>query len=167
MHFSLIKIAYNNFFNAKSHSFIYLPVNENCRLDSFMGRTVKPSPSSSKLGLKSSHVSTNSDSKAESAPHRSQLISLDFSAMGFSVHFLFFNNKNIGIRKLSTASRAENPSEFSISGESAYEVLGVSESSSFAEIKASFRKLAKETHPDVSRSSHRFLQILAAYEVSE
>ncbi|XP_020273768.1 uncharacterized protein LOC109848596 isoform X4 [Asparagus officinalis] len=85
--------------------------------------------------------------------------------MGFSVHFLFFSNKNIGIRKLSTASRAENPSKSSISGESAYEVLGVSESSSFAEIKASFRKLAKETHPDVSRSSHRFLQILAAYEI--
>lgn len=56
---------------------------------------------------------------------------------------------------------------------SAYEVLGVPESSSFAEIKASFRKLAKETHPDMVASgspddaaaSDRFLHILAAYEI--
>ncbi|POO00758.1 Terminal organelle assembly protein [Trema orientale] len=60
-------------------------------------------------------------------------------------------------------------SEFS--GQNAYELLGVSETSSFAEIKASFRKLAKETHPDLaesktdSDSSQRFVQILAAYEI--
>lgn len=60
-------------------------------------------------------------------------------------------------------------SEFS--GHNAYELLGVSETSSFAEIKASFRKLAKETHPDLAESrsdsaaSQRFVQILAAYEV--
>ncbi|KAJ7944495.1 Chaperone protein DnaJ [Quillaja saponaria] len=53
----------------------------------------------------------------------------------------------------------------------AYELLGVPETSSFAEIKASFRKLAKETHPDLAESkndsaaSHRFVQILAAYEI--
>ncbi|KAG0496066.1 hypothetical protein HPP92_000757 [Vanilla planifolia] len=53
----------------------------------------------------------------------------------------------------------------------AYEVLGVSKRSSFEEIKASFQKLAKETHPDVSTSPdegavyQRFLQILAAYEI--
>ena len=57
------------------------------------------------------------------------------------------------------------------SGRSAYEVLSVPETSSPAEIKASFRKLAKETHPDIcsacepSVASRRFLQILAAYEV--
>lgn len=56
-------------------------------------------------------------------------------------------------------------------GETAYELLGVSESSKFAEIKASFHKLAKETHPDLAQSkddansSQRFVQILAAYEV--
>lgn len=55
-------------------------------------------------------------------------------------------------------------------GGNAYELLGVSEASSFAEIKASFRKLAKETHPDLaepkdSSASQRFIQILAAYEV--
>ncbi|KAM0951456.1 putative DnaJ domain, Chaperone J-domain superfamily [Dioscorea sansibarensis] len=52
-------------------------------------------------------------------------------------------------------------------GKSAYEVLGVSESCSGAEIKASFRRLAKETHPDVSPSSDdsTFLEILAAYEI--
>lgn len=55
--------------------------------------------------------------------------------------------------------------------ENAYELLGVSETSSFAEIKASFRKLAKETHPDLAESrndsaeSRRFVQILAAYEI--
>ncbi|CAI0461528.1 unnamed protein product [Linum tenue] len=58
-------------------------------------------------------------------------------------------------------------------GENAYCILGVSETSSFAEIKASFRKLAKETHPDRAESnttdskasSQRFIQILAAYEI--
>lgn len=56
-------------------------------------------------------------------------------------------------------------------GENAYDLLGVSETSSFAEIKASFRKLAKETHPDLvepksdSAASQRFVKILAAYEI--
>ncbi|CAJ1929383.1 unnamed protein product [Sphenostylis stenocarpa] len=55
--------------------------------------------------------------------------------------------------------------------ENAYELLGVTETSSFAEIKTSFRKLAKETHPDLaeasngSSASRRFVQILAAYEI--
>ncbi|KAJ0980267.1 hypothetical protein J5N97_008522 [Dioscorea zingiberensis] len=52
-------------------------------------------------------------------------------------------------------------------GKSAYDVLGVSASSSASEIKASFRRLAKETHPDVSASADdtAFLEILAAYEI--
>ncbi|KNA10188.1 hypothetical protein SOVF_146710 isoform A [Spinacia oleracea] len=61
--------------------------------------------------------------------------------------------------------------EFS-GAENAYEVLGVPENSSFEEIKDSFRKLAKETHPDLVSSSDsdaadskRFVQILAAYEI--
>ncbi|XP_027193476.1 uncharacterized protein [Cicer arietinum] len=55
--------------------------------------------------------------------------------------------------------------------ENAYELLGISETSSLVEIKASFRKLAKETHPDLadsrndSTASRRFVQILAAYEI--
>ncbi|KAG6490259.1 hypothetical protein ZIOFF_051544 [Zingiber officinale] len=73
-------------------------------------------------------------------------------------------------RLLSTADAGAS-GEF-LSG-SAYEVLGVPESSSFAEIKASFRKLAKETHPDMVASgspddaaaSDRFLHVLAAYEI--
>ncbi|XP_057788659.1 uncharacterized protein LOC131005653 [Salvia miltiorrhiza] len=63
-----------------------------------------------------------------------------------------------------------HPPDFA--GRNAYEILGVSPASSFAEIKASFRKLAKETHPDLASSqnhssyaSDRFIQILAAYEI--
>lgn len=66
-------------------------------------------------------------------------------------------------------SRTEStPSEFR--GPNAYDLLGVSQTSSLAEIKASFHKLAKETHPDLadshtySSASNRFIQILAAYE---
>ncbi|KAL5988157.1 hypothetical protein ACLOJK_035920 [Asimina triloba] len=76
----------------------------------------------------------------------------------------------------STASR-EELSDDSALRRNAYDVLGIPETSSFAEIKASFRKLAKETHPDVvvapsggssssdASASRRFVQILAAYEV--
>ncbi|KAK1373330.1 J domain-containing protein [Heracleum sosnowskyi] len=55
------------------------------------------------------------------------------------------------------------------SAKNAYDVLGVSESSSFSEIKSCFRKLAKQTHPDLSPTdpfvSQQFVQILAAYEI--
>ncbi|XP_042025359.1 uncharacterized protein LOC121772358 [Salvia splendens] len=67
-------------------------------------------------------------------------------------------------------AETEPPPDFT--GTNAYEILGVSPASSFAEIKASFRKLAKETHPDLAQSqnhssypSDRFIQILAAYEI--
>ncbi|XP_014627911.1 uncharacterized protein [Glycine max] len=52
-----------------------------------------------------------------------------------------------------------------------YELLGVSETNSFDKIKATFRKLAKETHQDLvepmndSTASRQFVQILATYEV--
>ncbi|PUZ36914.1 hypothetical protein GQ55_9G075300 [Panicum hallii var. hallii] len=66
-------------------------------------------------------------------------------------------------RSASTAA----PADEELAGKSAYEVLGVGETSSNAEIKASFHRLAKETHPDVAAAagSRRFLQILAAYEI--
>jgi len=66
-------------------------------------------------------------------------------------------------RSASTAA----PADKELAGKSADEVLGVRETSSNAEIKASFHRLAKETHPDVAAAagSRRFLQILAAYEV--
>ncbi|CAI9111313.1 OLC1v1011511C2 [Oldenlandia corymbosa var. corymbosa] len=69
-----------------------------------------------------------------------------------------------GNRWLSTKADSI-PSEFR--GSNAYEMLGVSETSSLAEIKASFHKLAKETHPDLadSSASRRFIKILAAYEI--
>lgn len=59
----------------------------------------------------------------------------------------------------------------SFPNENAYEILGVPQTSSFAEIKATFRELAKKTHPDLAESkgdssaAERFIQILAAYEV--
>ncbi|KAF3785438.1 Chaperone protein [Nymphaea thermarum] len=54
--------------------------------------------------------------------------------------------------------------------EDAYQVLGVASNCSSTEIKASFRKLVKETHPDLqfradSAATRRFLQIVAAYEI--
>lgn len=72
-------------------------------------------------------------------------------------------------RCLCSGSTESTRSEFPF--ENAYNILGVPETSSFSEIKASFRKLAKKTHPDLAESknysaaSKRFIQILAAYEV--
>nr|CAB3498104.1 unnamed protein product [Digitaria exilis] len=45
------------------------------------------------------------------------------------------------------------PADDELAGKSAYEVLGVGETSSNAEIKASFHRLAKETHPDVAAAA--------------
>ncbi|KAK2967671.1 hypothetical protein RJ640_030542 [Escallonia rubra] len=95
--------------------------------------------------------------------HRQLLSLLPRSNLSKSLHPDFRGN-----RCLSTRTES-NLSEFA--GRNAYELLGVSETSSFTEIKASFRKLAKETHPDLapsrddSSASHRFVQILAAYEI--
>eukprot|EP01018_Ginkgo_biloba_P040215 Gb_16312 [translate_table: standard] len=51
----------------------------------------------------------------------------------------------------------------------AYEVLGVARNCTDVEIKSAFRKLAKETHPDLHVHSdfmtNRFVHILAAYEI--
>ncbi|CAK7337786.1 unnamed protein product [Dovyalis caffra] len=86
--------------------------------------------------------------------------------MKFSVIVLFLN-PSYGARWLSSNSESSMP-EFT--GYNAYDILRVSENSSLAEIKASFHKLAKETHPDLAHhsnavNSHRFIQILAAYEI--
>ncbi|KZV35473.1 hypothetical protein F511_30463 [Dorcoceras hygrometricum] len=75
-----------------------------------------------------------------------------------------------GKRWQTSGAEWEAKSEFA--GRNAYDILRVSQTSSFSEIKASFRKLAKETHPDValsqshtSSASEKFIQILAAYEI--
>lgn len=61
-------------------------------------------------------------------------------------------------------------------GQNAYQILGVDENSTFPEVKSAFRRLAKETHPDIVSSSgggedasasRKFLLILSAYEVIE
>ncbi|GKU94847.1 hypothetical protein SLEP1_g8282 [Rubroshorea leprosula] len=75
----------------------------------------------------------------------------------------------LGTQWFSTDSDSATRMDFP--GENAYRILEVAETSSFQEIKASFRKLAKETHPDLaqfksdSSASKRFVQILAAYEI--
>ncbi|KAK1439026.1 hypothetical protein QVD17_04841 [Tagetes erecta] len=74
---------------------------------------------------------------------------------------------SIKSRNRSVSTNAEPPE---LSGNNAYDLLGLSQSCSFSEIKASFRKLAKQTHPDLSHqfsnpNPNRFLQILAAYEI--
>ncbi|CAN6817700.1 unnamed protein product [Brassica oleracea] len=81
----------------------------------------------------------------------------------------FFLNPSQGRTRLLSGEAESNRAEFPV--ENAYDILSVSESSSIAEIKASFRRLAKETHPDLigakkdSSTSLRFVQILAAYEI--
>lgn len=81
-----------------------------------------------------------------------------------------FSQPSFRTQRFSTRAGSATQTEFP--GANAYDILGVAETSSFAEIKASFRRLAKETHPDLSdsrsdssASSTRFVQILAAYEV--
>ncbi|KAA8522625.1 hypothetical protein F0562_013014 [Nyssa sinensis] len=84
-------------------------------------------------------------------------------------HLLFCLYPNYGTKRWLSSSGQPTPAEFD--GRNAYDLLGVTETSSFAQIKASFRKLAKETHPDLAHSkndssaSQRFVQILAAYEI--
>lgn len=81
---------------------------------------------------------------------------------------LVYVNPSGGSRWFGNSAESTHP-EFS-GADNAYEVLRVPESSSFEEIKSSFRKLAKETHPDLVSSSEcdsskRFVEILAAYEI--
>ncbi|CAH8317515.1 unnamed protein product [Eruca vesicaria subsp. sativa] len=81
----------------------------------------------------------------------------------------FLLNPSQGRTRFLSGEAESNRAEFPV--ENAYDILSVSESSSIAEIKASFRRLAKETHPDLigakkdSSTSLRFVQILAAYEI--
>ncbi|KAJ3669839.1 hypothetical protein LUZ60_010163 [Juncus effusus] len=105
-----------------------------------------------------------------------------------SIRSLLYSHLTLSLinskRNLSTGHNHNSSDWESFRTKSAYEVLGVSQSSSFSEIKSSFRKLAKETHPDMatnsdcynnngddvvgnrnSDSNNRFLQILAAYEI--
>ncbi|XP_019105584.2 uncharacterized protein LOC104894918 [Beta vulgaris subsp. vulgaris] len=104
--------------------------------------------------------------------HRLNFLSplLEFTPKDKSRYVMQFIYPSQRTRWLGTSAESTHP-EFSAS-ENAYEVLGVPENSSFDEIKASFRKLAKETHPDLVSSSDtdaadskRFVQILAAYEI--
>uniref|UniRef100_A0A2P2KWJ9 Uncharacterized protein LOC105639813 n=3 Tax=Rhizophora mucronata TaxID=61149 RepID=A0A2P2KWJ9_RHIMU len=92
-----------------------------------------------------------------------------FSFIAIQSNRIIYKPNCYYIRCLSTSTDPTRP-EFP--AENAYDILGVSETSSFADIKASFRKLAKETHPDLADSdddstaaSQRFVRVLAAYEI--
>ena len=45
-----------------------------------------------------------------------------------------------------------------------YEILGVARSASLAEVRAGYRKMAREAHPDKSKDSELFLEVAAAFE---
>ncbi|KAL1354620.1 hypothetical protein HN51_006682 [Arachis hypogaea] len=102
--------------------------------------------------------------------HRSPISSISITQNGATItpYDVVFLCRCCRYHRFSSASES-SWEEFPV--ENAYELLGVSETSSFAEIKASFHKLAKETHPDLAESrndsaeSRRFVQILAAYEI--
>jgi molecular chaperone DnaJ len=49
--------------------------------------------------------------------------------------------------------------------ENYYDILGVSENSTQEEIKKTYKKLAKEKHPDVGGSEDEFKKISVAYDV--
>lgn len=73
---------------------------------------------------------------------------------------------------LSSSAECPDSPPPDLGGSTAYQILDVPETSSFSEIKSSFRKLAKETHPDIAGlknndpgASPRFVRILAAYEI--
>ncbi|KAH7566671.1 hypothetical protein ACOSP7_023271 [Xanthoceras sorbifolium] len=93
-------------------------------------------------------------------------LNCSYNSWNWCCHFVYTSSTT---RWLSSSRSESTRTEFPV--ENAYNILGVLESSSFAEIKASFRKLAKETHPDLAESrnassaSKRFIQILAAYEI--
>ncbi|MED6192209.1 hypothetical protein PIB30_008085 [Stylosanthes scabra] len=102
--------------------------------------------------------------------HRSpiSLVSVTQNGATATPYDVVFLSRCCRYHRFSSASES-SWEEFPV--ENAYELLGVLETSSFAEIKASFHKLAKETHPDLAESrndsaeSRRFVQILAAYEI--
>ncbi|MBA0760925.1 hypothetical protein Gotri_023637 [Gossypium trilobum] len=96
--------------------------------------------------------------------------SIQLNRYSYSLCASLLLNPNSRTQWFSTGAGSATQTEFP--GENAYDILGVAETSSFAEIKASFRKLAKETHPDLadskndsSASSNSFIRILAAYEI--
>ncbi|XP_057960510.1 uncharacterized protein LOC131152701 [Malania oleifera] len=99
---------------------------------------------------------------------RPYLLILSQSTQFTNPHYFFLIYASYRGRWMCTRTES-SPSDFA--GINAYGLLEVSETSSFAEIKAAFRKLAKKTHPDLAESendpaaSRRFIQILAAYEI--
>lgn len=82
-----------------------------------------------------------------------------------------FSSFFINIRVWSSSTRYYSEISEDKDDRNAYEVLGVVSNCTDVEIKAAFRKLAKETHPDLhihsdaNFISRRFVRILAAYEI--
>ncbi|KAL9689937.1 hypothetical protein QQ045_010328 [Rhodiola kirilowii] len=105
----------------------------------------------------------------------SSVAGMNFPRFARTIPFLSNRNPALISHFLLPSCRARRFSTGSVgnefSGINAYDLLDLPETSSFEEIKASFRKLAKETHPDVAgaktgaTASQRFVDILAAYEI--
>ncbi|KAL9263433.1 Chaperone protein DnaJ-like protein [Drosera capensis] len=76
-------------------------------------------------------------------------------------NFLFFSSTDFTSRRRRRVVRAAAASDY-------YSTLGVSRSASNKEIKAAYRKLARQYHPDVNKepgATEKFKEISAAYEV--
>ncbi|RRT57597.1 hypothetical protein B296_00047161 [Ensete ventricosum] len=76
-----------------------------------------------------------------------------------------FLGLRIALPPRSNAGAAVSPRSLTVASaaSSLYEVLGVPVGASGQEIKAAYRRLALECHPDVGASANEFLRVHAAY----
>ncbi|CAA7406955.1 unnamed protein product [Spirodela intermedia] len=132
------------------------------------------------LSIASSQLSFGPSSSSSSSPRRPVLAFVarwptpDAHALPHPISFLslsprlelrYWNRK----RRRGGSARRRTPSEFVVAASSDYySVLGVPKSADGKEIKAAYRRLARQYHPDVNKqpgATEKFKEISAAYEV--
>ncbi|XP_002982287.2 uncharacterized protein LOC9660898 [Selaginella moellendorffii] len=131
----------------------------------------EPSSSSTRQKRAISCASCSSSENSQCRDRRSTLggrVGVGFRAgKGVGEQRWLFAGRRIKARPLlcrnsyQSSRTAATPSDY-------YQVLGVSRNASKQEIKTSYRKLAREFHPDVNKESNaeeKFKEITAAYEV--